>query len=90
MNAVDGRPVHGSLIFSIEHDARNPGWRSLAGQYLMGSPRVGQIEQLTTFHFHALDSELAIYFSMLAGIVSGTGFGVAASGGSRVEHTRCD
>ena len=55
----------------------------------MGSLRVGHDRAITlTFHFHALEKEMATHSSVLAGRIPGTGEpgGLLSMGSHRVRH----
>ena len=55
----------------------------------MGSLRVGRLSNLTfTFHFHALEKEMATHSSVLAWRIPGTGEpgGLPSMGSHRVGH----
>ena len=57
----------------------------------MGSPRVGR-DFTFTFHFHALEKEMATHSGVLAWRLPGTGEpgGLASMGSHRVGHDRSD
>ena len=59
------------------------------GLQSMGSLRVGQLGDFTfTFHFHALEKEMAIHSSVLAWRIPGTAEpgGLPSMGSHRVRH----
>ena len=59
----------------------------------MGSLSVGQLSDFTfTFHFHALEKEIATHFTVLAWRIPGTGEpgGLPSLGSHRVGHDRSD
>ena len=59
----------------------------------MGSLRVGHARDFTfTFHFHALEKEMATHSSVLAWRIPGTGEpgGLLSMGSHRVGHDRSD
>ena len=59
------------------------------GPQSMGSLRVGRLSDFTfTFHFHALEKEMATHFSVLAWRIPGTGepHGLPSVGSHRVGH----
>ena len=68
---------------------RIPGTEEPGGLRSMGSLRVGHDNDVTfTFHFHALEKEMATHSSVLAWRISGTGEpgGLPSVGSHRVGH----
>ena len=71
-----------------------PAWRipqmeEPGGLQSMGSLRVGRLNDFTfTFHFHALEKEMATHSSVLAWRIPGTGepCGLPSMGSHRVGH----
>ena len=64
------------------------GWRSLVGCGPWGCYESGRTEQLFTFHFSAMEKEMAIHSSVLAWRIPGTGEpgGLPSMGSQRVRH----
>ena len=59
------------------------------GPQSMGSLRVGRLSDFTfTFHFHALEKEMATHFSVLAWRIPGTGAAVCGVAQSRTRLKR--
>ena len=75
---------------------KSHGWRSLVGLQSMGSLRVGHdwamSLSLFTFHFHALEKEMATHSSVLAWRILGTEGpgGLLSMGSQRVRHDWSD
>ena len=75
---------------------KSHGWRSLVGLQSMGSLRVrhdwATSLSLFTFHFLALEKEMATHSSVLAWRIPGTGEpgGLPSMGSYRVGHDWCD
>ena len=66
-----------------------PWMEELGGLQSMGSLRVRQLSDFTfTFHFHALEKEMATHSSVLAWRISGTGEpgGLPSMGSHRIGH----
>ena len=66
---------------------RSHGWRSLVGLQSTGLLGVGH-DFTFTFHFHALEKEMATHSSVLAWRIPGTGEpgGLPSMGSHRVGH----
>ena len=64
------------------------GWRSLVGCSPWGKSRTRLSDFTFTFHFHALEKEMATHCSVLAWRIPGTGEpgGLPSMGSHRVEH----
>ena len=71
---------------------KSHGWRSRVGLQSMGSPRVGHDWATFTFHFHALEKEMATHSSALAWRLPGMGEpgGLPSLGSHRVKHDWSD
>ena len=68
---------------------KSHGWRSLVGCSPWGREELDTTKRLTfTFHFHALEKEMATHSSVLAWIIPGTGepCGLPSMGSHRVGH----
>ena len=68
---------------------KSHGWRSLVGCSPWGHEESDILSDFTfTFHFHALEKEMATYFSVLAWRIPGTGEpgGLLSMGSHRVRH----
>ena len=68
---------------------KSHGWRSLVGCSPWGREESDTTEQLHfTFHFHALEKEMATHSSVLAWRIPGTGEpdGLTSMGSHRVGH----
>ena len=68
---------------------KSHGWRSLVGLSPWGRKELDTTEQLPfTFHFHALEKEMATHSSVLAWRIPGTGEpgGLPSMGSHRVGH----
>ena len=69
---------------------KSHGWRSLVGCSPWGREESDTTERLhfSTFHFHALEKEMAIHSSVLAWRIPGTGEpgGLPSLGSHRVRH----
>ena len=74
-------PHSSSLAWKIPW-TEEPGWL-----LSMGSLRVRTTERLTfTFHFHALEKEMATHSSVLAWRIPGEPGGLSSMGSHRVGH----
>ena len=86
-----GRQWHPTpvLLPGISH-----GWRSLIGYTIHGvaKSRTRLNDFIFTFHFHALEKEMATHSSVLAWIIPGKGEpgGLLPMGSPRVGHNRRD
>ena len=72
---------------------KSHGQRSLVGCSPWGRESQTQLSNFTlTFHFHALEKEMATHFSVLAWRIPGTGKpgGLQSMGSHRVEHDWSD
>ena len=72
---------------------KSHGWRSLVGCIIWGREESDTTEDFTfTFHFHALEKEMATHSSILAWRIPGTAEpgGLPSMGSHRVRHDWCD
>ena len=68
---------------------KSHGWKSLVGCSLWGRSESARLSDFTfTFHFHALEKEMATHSSILAWRIPGTGGpgGLPSMGSHRVGH----
>ena len=72
---------------------KSRGWRSLVGCSPWGSRSQTRLSDFTfTFHFHALEKEMATHYSVLAWRIPGTGEpgGLPSMGSHKVGHNWSD